>query len=282
MDDFKRVEVFSERLMPLVRRNADATVALVQPDKNGFPRPRGSAVLLRIGEALFLLTASHVFDHADTHVGLAAIADEQFIPLPRSRWRTRPTARTGQQDPADLAIVPLGSTGVTSWPTKRFLSVRDVLIPTLAQENAADSGYLAIGFPDSKQPKRATDGSYATFAHHFLSHKEDIGPSRGLALVPELHLAIGYDVRGFTTEPGVSQMPKPTGMSGGGLWLIPDATHSRSPVSHLVAILTEYHKRERIIVSTRMWSPLLALREFDPPSWQVVAKELPELRDYAA
>src|SRR5205085_12147351 len=103
------------RPLPMVNQLAEATVMLCQPPRrSSVPQPVGSGVLLQIEHHRFLLTASHVFDHAAPSSSVYAIAAMEFVALGH-RWRTTANGRTGGRDRRDLGIVPLGQESPDAW-----------------------------------------------------------------------------------------------------------------------------------------------------------------------
>lgn len=272
----ERLDKISARLQPLVRRLADATVPLCQSTERRRVTPAGSGVLLQIEERRYLLTASHVFEHAVVGRPIVAIAGERFVSLASApRWRTKPLP--GGVDRADLAVVELGQGRTDAWHGVSFLGLADIdpFGPDL--EAAPATAFMALGYPRSKQPKVLRDGSYAAFLYHFVTHLEPIPPDSAVGADPSLHLVIGYDRQDFVGTPGVTKMPDPDGMSGGGLWRIPGALTSERPVGHLVGILTGHHARPRLILASRIGEVLRFLVGLNASNATVIARRFPGL-----
>ena len=240
------------RLHPLILQLASATVPLCQPNHKRLPVPAGSGVLFRVGQRRFLLSASHVFDPALPEVPIHAVTPGGFVALSRVRWRTRPITSDGIADRTDLSIVPLGDTLADQWASCRFLELDDIDPYGESEELEPATGFLAIGYPNTKQPRIAQGGFYSPFAHHFLTHREPIEQDNILGANPELHIAVGFDPRDFVGQVTVPQLPHPLGMSGGGLWRIANAVTTERPHAKLVGVLIEYHERVRIILATRV------------------------------
>ncbi|MCA1807211.1 MAG: trypsin-like peptidase domain-containing protein [Actinobacteria bacterium] len=273
------LEEVDSRLLPMVRRLAEATIPLCQPQRLTVPRPVGSGVLIEVEQHRFLLTAAHVLDNASKDSPVYAIVLTEFVTL-GFRWRTRATERTQGKDRGDLAIIPLGKKAADAWSECRALKLEDFDPSLNPMDIVPTTGFLAIGFPNTKQPKILKKGGYAPAVHHFLSNAELSEDHRNLGLISDLHIAIGYDPRGFTSSRGRNELPKPVGMSGGGLWRIPFALGVGQPEPKLVGILNEYHKSpNHVIVATRLSPVLRALVQFVPETRPSIERRFPGLID---
>lgn len=277
-----QLEQANARLYPLILQLASATVPLCQPNKRRHPKPAGSAILFRVEQRRYLLTASHVFDPEHPTRPVHAITPGGFVKLSGQRWRTKRVTSQGRPDRTDLAIVPLGDATDDYWSGCRFLALDDIDPFGQSVEVAPATGFLALGFPDTKQPRFVLNGAYAPVAHHFLTHRQPIEKHVGVDVNPDLHIAVGFDSRDFVGVVHVSRLPHPRGMSGGGLWQIADALTSATPKAKLVAVLTEYHEPASLILGTRVSWALSALADLDPASTKVLLDRYPGLGGRAA
>lgn len=267
------LDSINKRLRPLIRRLADATLPICQPGRRGLVSPAGSGVLLRIGVRHYLLTASHVFGNADRDQPIAAIVADKFVRI-RSRWRSRAIIEENA-DSLDLAVAPLEMPDEFAENAVSPIELADIDPFGALIEQHPHTSFLALGYPRSKQPKILREGKYAAFAYHFLTHLEDIAPSKSLAGSPELHIAVGYQRDDFHGDPAVSMMPDPDGMSGGGLWRIPDAIVSPAPSGQLVGILIEHHSREEQVIAARILPLLQILCRLDPANDIAIRERFP-------
>lgn len=242
--------------------------------------PCGTGVCISVGNQRFIITAAHVFEHAQSDRSISAIAGKHFVELSVKYWRTRPAPHSGLPDPADLAIVPVDHAPASDG--LRFLSL-DELDPAVRQEERAPgTAFMAIGFPQSKQPKIIKKAAYSAFAHHFFTHFEPVENYPTLSLSADYHIAVGYDVKDFVSGPDISQMPQPHGMSGGGLWRVPRALSGTPGVPRLVGILTDYHAApHHLVVATRIVYPLRALAHFVPNTRVTLSDAFPGILERA-
>jgi hypothetical protein len=263
-------------MTPLAQGLAKATVLLCQPAGRRAPKSVGSAVLIGVDGNRYLFTASHVFDHASRSVPIFAAASRRFAVLGPTIWRTKPSH--SRVDRTDLAIVPLGPDADDDWADNRCLSLDELDPIPRALDSAPATGFLAIGFPHSKQPRIFLDRAYTPYAHHFVTNYEPLTAGNRIDADPEKHIAIGFDASEFVSPFGDSTLPKPTGMSGGGLWRIPNALAATDPQATLVGILIEHHPApERVILATRLGNPLQALARLDEKVYATIRSRFPSL-----
>jgi hypothetical protein len=268
------LDAINDRLKPLVRRIADASVPLCQRGEQRPINPIGSAVALRIADQHYLFSASHVFEYAAADRSIAAICGDEWVPVRRTLIH-RTVSRPPHSDIADLAVVILDS-APEERSGFRYLSL-DKIDPFGGDlEVAPTASFLALGYPVSKQPKSLKNGSYAAFAYHFLTHREDMD-AEPHSLESQQHFAVGYDPRDFVGDPRISEMADPIGMSGGGLWRVPLALTSPNPDGQLVGILIENHKAKKIIVASRIAEALRFLRGLRPENALEIDAQFPSL-----
>jgi hypothetical protein len=271
----QRLDEVNDRLKPLVRRIADASVPFCQLGEQRPINPIGSGVALRIGDRRYLLSASHVFEYAAADRAITVICGDQFVAVRRALVR-RTVSRLPIPDVADLAVVILDS-APDETQGFRYISLDEIDPLAGDVEIAPTTSFLALGYPVSKQPRILKDGSYAAFAYHFLTHleKPDAEPQ---SLESGQHIAVGYNPRDFVGDPRVSEMPDPVGMSGGGLWRVPHGLTSPNPDGRLTGILIENRKAKKIIIASRIAETLRFLRTLDPANASEIDERFPSLR----
>jgi hypothetical protein len=87
---------------------------------------------------------------------------------------------------------------------------------------------------------------------------------------------------GFVGEKELSQMPKPEGCSGGGLWRIPDAQTSTNLQAKLVAVMIEYRgKPYNVILAFRVWNLLGGLRSVNVANREAIDAVFPNIEERA-
>lgn len=233
-------------------------------------------------EHRFLLSASHVFDPAIPDAPLWAIASTNFVNLTGSVWRTHTRAGAGTDERADVAVVPLGAAVDDAWSGCRFLSPGDLDPFVSAEELELTTAFMAIGYPDTKQPRVFRDGSYAPYAHHFVSHREPIAEDNDFGGLSDLHIAIGFDPTDFRSVNLPQRLPHPRGMSGGGLWRIPRFHTSANLEARLVGILIEYRTNNDLILATRVSELLVGIANRAPDMKPILEAHFPGIRLDAA
>lgn len=229
-----------------------------------------------------MLSASHVFDPAIPDAPLWAIVDTHFVNLTRSVWRTRPRSGASAEERADVAVVPLGPAIADKWSGCRFLHPTDLDPFVSTEEVEPATGFLAIGYPETKQPRVIRNGLYAPYAHHFVSHREPIPPGNDFGGLNDLHIAIGFDRTDFAGVEAPQQLPLPRGMSGGGLWRIPRLFTSDNLKALLVGILIEHRSQHELILATRIGQLLVGIANRAPETKAILGSHFPGLQLDAA
>lgn len=267
-------------LAPIIRRMSRATVALCNVKGSHLPIPGGSAVLLRIDTRRYLVTASHVFDAMVEGRTLAAIFGSEFIDVAsRRRWRTK-VGSGDENDRTDLAIVELNALDKKTLSEVTFLELSDIDPFGHVEERAVSTAFLGVGFPRSKQPRSLEGTQYRALSYSFVSHREAIWRDNVIGADPVRHIAIGYDRLGFEGIERTSQMPKPEGCSGGGLWRVPDATTSHNPEPKLVGIMMENYSRPYdVILASRIWNVLGGLGGIAAANQEVIDLMFPRIEE---
>lgn len=268
--------------MPIVRQLAEATIPICRRVGRRVPIPAGSGVLFQIEQHRFLLSASHVFDPTIPPSPLWAIANTHFVNLTGSVWRTRTRAGSNTEERADVAVVPLGPAVGDKWSGCRFLHPADLDPFVRAEEAEPTTGFLAMGYPDTKQPRALRNSSYAPYVHHFVSHREPIQADNDFGGHQELHIAIGFDRTDFAGVNTPQQLPLPRGMSGGGLWRIPRLFTSAHLKAVLVGILIEHRSTHELILATRISELLVGIANRAPEMRPLLGSHFPGLQLDAA
>jgi hypothetical protein len=281
-EEAARLRPVHERLQPIVERLAESTVPICQKGPRGLPVPAGSGVLFRLQEQRFLITASHVFEPAIPDAPLYAIVNTHFVILSAPRRRTREGGGGRSEGRADLAIVTLGADQSDQWSHGTFLGASEVDPVIRDLDQAPTTGYLTIGYPNTLQPRILKAGEYQAVAHHFSTHRVDISEDNAVGARPELHLALGLDRRNFAGVPPVVELVHPRGMSGGGVWRIPNLLRAQPLFPQLVAIFIEYHAQEHLMLATWIGHVIAELANADPELKPALLAQYPDLFTDAA
>jgi hypothetical protein len=281
-EDKKRLDYLDRVLAPIISRMSRSSVPLCNVKGDQLPTAGGSGVLLHVGKRRYLITAAHVVDAAIEGRVFAAIMGANFVEVgSRKRWRTK--RRDGAtEDRTDLAIIDLDGLpeGVVAAVT--FLDLEDLAPYYETDEREISTAFLAIGYPRSKQPKSLDGIHYRALSYSFVSHREALPEKVSVGADPLLHIAIGYDKLGFEGIEPTSQMPKPEGCSGGGLWMIPKAMTSDAPMPKLVGIMIENIPRPYdVILASRIWNIVGGLRAVSSENREAIDVVFPYLEERA-
>jgi hypothetical protein len=175
--------------------------------------------------------------------------------------------------------VPFGPTTDAEWPGCRFVTLSELDPFPNELELLPTTGFLALGYPHSKQPRYAGDGTYAALAYHFVTHYERIADDNTIGAEAMRHIAVGFDRKGFAGPYGDDMMANPTGMSGGGLWRLPDTMNAEVLEPHLVGLMIEYHRApHNVLLATRLANLLWALASFEPGVRPAILSQFPSLQ----
>src|SRR5215813_10808319 len=134
------------RFAPLFERLAEVVVPVFRPSKlRGRPELIGSAIVLKLGEKVFLATAAHVVEHfKDSEEGwpLLVPRGDSFFQLRGTSYLTAlPKSGTHQDDAMDAAVFHVESEEADVFRTSALLS-SDIDVQTDLQAT-----YIATGYP---------------------------------------------------------------------------------------------------------------------------------------
>jgi hypothetical protein len=200
----------------------DATVPIFWTLRSRKPEQTGTAIVLRIEDQTFLLTAAHVLEPVQHYVVLVGLGDgSPLAALSGDRFSTAPgPSGTHEDDPNDAAVLHIRSE-IPQQLSRIALSLRHL---DLAPPATADDIFLVAGFR-SKQTR--TMGSAARSRREcFPSVEYDAGTYRELDLSRERNLALAWEDQVLVG--GVWQeSPRPRGMSGGAIVRVANLSRSR-------------------------------------------------------
>lgn len=214
--------------------------------KNERPDLIASSVVICLDSRIFLITASHVLDQISNANSPFYIATEgKFVALEGQFIRSVNENR----DNFDIAFIELDKEFVNK---NRINFVREKY---LMINKKFEQVHLSLihGYPCSKnkQGKALNGGTkFQSYAYSY-SGKVDKSFNRWekFEKLPSVHTCMKYgkakDIHGKIITP-----PSPMGISGGGLWLVPN---SFSPTNvYLEGIFIEYYRRDNISFSTKI------------------------------
>ncbi|EGR1072220.1 hypothetical protein OEK23_001189 [Vibrio cholerae] len=227
--------------------------------KNDRPDLFASSVLIEFKSSIYLVTASHVIDELNKansafHLGI----NGEFVPLESEFVRSRPI-EDGTKDNFDIAVYELSRDFVCKY-SLNYITEDKMLV-----NKAFQSVHLTCihGYPCSKnkQVKALKGGkSFNLFAFTYAGKNIEFDSTWAkYEKNPEFHACMSYGA--IRAEDGGTQNPpSPKGMSGGGVWIIPNSFEPRN--AYLKGIFIEYFSGEKISFCTKIDKVLKFIEDF--------------------
>jgi hypothetical protein len=235
----------------LTERVLAVTFPIYGEDERGQPDLLGSCVLVRLGDARFLVTAGHVFDLGTTRA-IAVGAASGLLPIVGLPTRLRSIGSSSPADDRiDIGIVRVQHPAWEALETEHFASWEELDGPTPL---VARHTYTLVGFPNSMN-RQEIIGSRISAAGYRMAGLECERDAYDAAKIdPESHVMVGFDKKKMLGADGQRTAPDLYGASGGGLWRFGRRLRGASRPPKLAAIATEWHARgrDRYILGTRI------------------------------
>jgi hypothetical protein len=224
----------------------------------------GSAVLLKIADQTFLISAAHVFDENKNpkhRTNIAIVGKHQLIPLGGGVIKSPiPPSGRRSDDKIDIAIVSLGREIAQELGNFSFLEINQV-DPSDAPYK--QSLYTFTGYPSTKQePIKNLTLTIAPVRYTSGPLPPDKYPA-GYEFGP--HTGIDYSKKQMIARSGkVQAPPDPHGLSGGGIFRLGtfDQIASGTNREVLVGIAIEDHKTS--LIGTNITFALEMIRAYHP------------------
>lgn len=212
--------------------------------ENKTPKSHGSGVFIEVDGVKFLVTAAHVVEgfENDIHV---RIGKHRLLSLGGEFTVNATNDRTA--DKIDIAILKLNEDTIKSLGDEYvFLQQDNLGINHSYLENPL---YTSVGFPASKSKANRYRRDFASKAFVFLTKPAESIVYDELDCRLHVNIVVNYDknrvVNHSTGE--IVTGPDVYGISGSGLWYIPEQTLSEETAADikLVAIMTEWPVKNR-------------------------------------
>lgn len=213
----------------------------------------GSAIPFMSGNLAFLVTAAHVcLDYRKRVVPLFTWGSEGPRALRQQRlaWEYKP----GTTPDADIALIALTADDVADLSKCYQFSDPD----SVATIKAVTPGvhYMIAGYPSTRNKVKSRAEAPPALATYLITG--NIQPITTLTTLTDKtddhHFALcfkGEEVRTLDGQP--FRVPKPQGMSGGGVWRLDiDFRTKLTTTPLLVGIGIEYHRSEATFVASRI------------------------------
>lgn len=226
--------------------------------ENDRPILLASSVLIKFKSNIYLVTASHVIDELNKaksafHLGI----NGKFLPLENEFVSSMIV--DGAKDNFDIAFYKLSSDFV-SQHSLNYITESQMLV-----NKAFKSVHLTCihGYPCSKnkQVKALKGGkSFNLFAFTYAGKNIEFSSTwTKYEKNPEFHACMSYSaVR--AEDGGTQNPPAPKGISGGGVWIIPNSFEPTNV--YLKGIFIEYFSSEKVSFCTKIDKVLKFIEDF--------------------
>ncbi|NVM88480.1 serine protease [Variovorax sp. SG517] len=185
---------------------------------NGLPEQVGTAFLVQLGPADYLVSAAHVLDlRSEGRLYFYSGSNIRTEVLGQLCHSGKNVPR--DQDNIDVAVVRLAPG--TPRPPYREIErlafeiheLRPRLLPRIGRD------FAVLGFPSSKNEFRRAHGEIRAKAYAYFGHSADESVYSELNLPTQDHLLLNFDRKsGINAQKEAVVFPKPQGMSGGPIW----------------------------------------------------------------
>lgn len=238
-------------------RIVSLTMPIVAPDDRRQPQLVASGVVLEIGPARILISATHV---AEQWVGLSInIADEMVLIRGRKLViHTNDAGPGSEDDKLDTLLVRLDDDLGNRVKAANVSLISDV---DLSTPEIGRDPYLLVGYPCSRNRDGLDGDEFTAQAYSLLTHEGDTGLYSALSADSASQLVLPFDKKDVWAMDKQVSAPDLNGISGGGVWRIPIRDSTAVRESRLSAIAVEWHRkgRHKHILCTRVRTILSAL-----------------------
>lgn len=254
----RQAEVLVNHIAGLSTRIVATTYPIYQASDRGTPDALASGLLIELGGARFVVTASHVIRNEQFRE-LRIATPSELLPIRGDRVVVhREGVEHSNADDIDITAVRVNSSDWDALPSSAFVRWSDIdhAPPTISRDSFALTGY-----PVTKQRGSLKGTTLSAYAYQAMAKEARIEAYEAEHRDPESTLVVGFDRRRLWGPDGLNTAPDMYGMSGSGIWRIgPNAWEATSPPK-LSAVVTEWQKKGRHphILGTRIHSIVAAL-----------------------
>lgn len=265
----ERLEVYNRErhLIGRVRTTVAglSAVHLLGKTEKGAPSPVGTGVLFKNGDKLFVLTAAHVAEEFSNGKSAYISFPNQLLGVyGQVHASANPKSNNSNGDPLDFAAMRIDGEAA------RFLSplaitAKDVFNPPPGVTLGA--GLVIVGFPARDFKRKGSNFYYPPTPME--SRGVPLKTYQSLGLSTDDHQVLQWYNTMYTSE-GVVRSRSLAGMSGCGVWLVPDLMGEpfppRAPWTQpkLIGIFTEHRKARSVLIATKIHCHLDKIIEYYP------------------
>jgi hypothetical protein len=244
------VDILAKQYMKSVRPIYGST-------ENGKPYHIGSCVLIEVGSSQYLITAAHVIDHNEITT-LYVSGENDLIQIEAEALITNPSTENRDDDKLDFAILPLSDDIKNKLGSVVFLCEQFILNTS---PECKGKLYLALGFPNSKNKKVNTSENKVSqnpFVYSSTLNLDD-NVFEKVGATKSQHYLLDFCSKYSKDEMNnIVNSFAPKGASGGALFFIEGMSNPENYRPNakckgkLVGILIENHKKQKVIMATKI------------------------------
>lgn len=205
---------------------------------NSKPDLIGTSVTIELDQKIYLLTAAHVLTSCASMNIIAVGLEGKITPL-NTEWVFAEQLDGVEFDVAFTELDAELAAKMKALPNSNLLHTEPI---------QGEHFCFVNGYPSSKnKPSKALRQSskYASKNYSFVSYlKDDFDQWADVSKDPEWHYCSAHG-----RKQGNQASLKPNGLSGGGLWVIPNIAE---PKLYLAGVYIEHHKHKKVSFSTRI------------------------------
>lgn len=218
--------------------------------------PWASGVFLKIDGNHFLVSAGHVLMEGSNAINpenVGIMIGKQYHIL-NGNVKYTDTSLHEANSKIDLTIWKLEDERVIQDLSQKYLFLEPTSID-IDHKPSNSPNYLIVGFPITRTKIKAQTQSIKVDPFIFLTNQKNDKLYSKLQFERHSNLILDYRKRKIRSHNGsLVQGPDPHGLSGCGLWHIPELmiNSSGGVFSKLVGIMTEWHSNHNAVVATRI------------------------------
>jgi hypothetical protein len=230
----------------------------------------GSAVLIKIADCYFLVTAAHVLLRSQTNT-LFIWGNDGLVVLEGNSHST--PLELAENSKIEFSFMKLSHSLVSELKSFEFLDISNVEPNDL---NHPKKLYTFVGYPCTQNKPKFYNHSIKRSIFIYTSNSLDLTVYKRLDLLASSHLVVGFEKKkGVNQQNRNTTMPDPFGMSGGGVWrLMSYSGLSLDFTPKLVGIGLEYHENGKCLVALRIAIILEAIKREFPQLDYAIPKSL--------
>ena len=216
------------------------------------PIPYATGILLRTKNKYYILSAGHIAN--DLRDNKILIIDSDTYNFIEGEAELIDPQKSAANDIIDLVCISPSKSLISNLQSQyRFLDYQNVL---LGHEVINEQRYLIFGFPSSYSRINPMTKGIKPRAFSFLTKPINSGLYEKMDYSKRFNYLLHYSRKSTFryTEEGTLTGPKPYGLSGSGLWFLPEYNIEKGEtVPHsLVGIMTEFNNKYNALIGTKI------------------------------